>query len=179
MTQPEKVGEGGMDGEPDHPHEMVALGAELDGSNSSTTEQAVAIAYAPEPDSWRELPPTGLSPQASALAWTGSELVAWDYGLNAAAYDPVRDQWRTLPRLPLRDSECYPETQFIGRYVFAWFCGQAATWDVVHESWAVVDLPRQVVPGSPVVAGEVLLFAGATYEAEHNSFWVWVPRAKK
>lgn len=163
------------DGDPKERHEMIVFGAQLDNNNASEIDQAVGIAYDPESDSWRELPDVALSPQASAIAWTGTRIIAWDYGLSAAEYDRVTNRWRELPRVPLQDSECYPATETIGSYVFAWFCGQAATWDFLDGGWQQVDTPKQTVPGDPVAAGEVLLFAGATHESDNNSLWLWVP----
>lgn len=163
------------DGDPKERHEMIVFGAPLDNNNASELDHAVGIAYDPKSDSWRELPEVALSPQASAIAWTGTTVVAWDYGLSAAEYDRVTNRWRELPRVPLQDSECYPATETIGSYVFAWYCGQAAVWDFLDGGWQQVDTPRQTVPGEPVAAGEVLLFAGATHESEDNSLWVWVP----
>jgi hypothetical protein len=52
--------------------------------------------------------PYPLSPQAYSIAWTGSEMLAWDYELNSAIYDPAHDRWRRLPDLPVRFAECYP-----------------------------------------------------------------------
>lgn len=162
-------------GDPGHPHEMIIFGAQLDNNNASELDHAVGIAYDPELDRWRELPKVALSPQASAIAWTGERVIAWDYGLSAGEYDRVTNQWRELPRVPLQDSECYPATETIGSYVFAWFCGQAATWDFLDGGWQRVETPKQAVPGEPVAAGEVLVFVGATHESDHNSLWLWVP----
>lgn len=45
-------------------------------------------AYDPVADAWRVIRPYPLSPQASSVARTGRETLAWDYLLDAAAYDP-------------------------------------------------------------------------------------------
>lgn len=158
-------------------NEMIVFGALLDNNNASRIDQAVGLAYDPESDSWREMAPSRLSPQASAIAWTGSEVIAWDYGLRAAAYDPHRDQWRSLPDVPLKSGECYPASVGIGSFVMAWFCGQAALWDFADGGWRKIPTPDAVVPGNPVAAGEVVLFAGATHESERNSLWVYAPPA--
>jgi len=139
----------------------------------SKLDHGIGIAYDPASDKWRELPDVALSPQASAIAWTGDKVVAWDYGLSAAEYDPVSNEWRELPRVPLQDNECVPATETIGSSVFAWFCGQAAVWDFLDGGWQRIDTPKQTVPGEPEAAGEVLLFAGATHESDHNSLWLY------
>jgi len=156
---------------------MIVFGAQLDNNNTSKLDHAVGIAYDPESDSWRELPEVALSPQASAIAWTGEEVIAWDYELSTAEYDPAANQWRELPRVPLRFYECYPATDTVGSYVFAWFCGEAALWDFRDGGWERIETPKQIVPGEPVAAGEVLLFAGATHESTHNSLWIYAPPA--
>lgn len=162
-------------GDSSRPQEMIVFGAELDNSNVSELDHGVGIAHDPASDKWRELPDVALSPQASAIAWTGEEVIAWDYDLAAAAYDPAADDWRQIPPVPIDYSECYPATEFIGAYVFAWFCGDAALWDPETDSWSRIETPERIVPGEPVAAGEVLLFAGATHESGHNSLWVYVP----
>ena len=164
--------------DPNKPQEMVIFGAQLDGNNASKLDHAIGIAYNPQSNEWRKLPNVDLSPNASAIAWTGDEIIAWDYGMVAAAYDPGRDRWRELPDVPLEQYECYPSTEFVGGYVFAWFCGQAALFDVDRDEWTPIDTPKQIVAGDPVVAGEVLLFAGATHEADHNMLWLYAPPGK-
>lgn len=155
--------------------EMIVFGAQLDNNNASRSDHAVGLAYDPERDSWRELAPSQLSPQASAIAWTGSALIAWDYGLSAAHYDPDGDQWRSLPDVPLKDSECYPASVEVGSFVMAWFCGQAALWDAADSGWREIPTPETPIPSRPVAAGEVVLFAGAMHGSEHNSLWVYLP----
>jgi N-acetylneuraminic acid mutarotase len=155
--------------------EMIVFGALLDNNNASRTDHAVGLAYDPGTNSWRELPSTHLSPQASATAWTGKEVIAWDYELHAAAYDPNEDRWRALPDVPLRFYECYPASVAIGSFVMAWYCGDAALWDFLDGGWRRIRTPNAVVPGYPVGAGEVVLFAGATHESKHNSLWAYAP----
>lgn len=162
-------------GDPSQRQEMIIFGAQLDINNASEPRHAIGMAYDPRADSWRELPEVALSPQASTIAWTGDRLIAWDYGLAAAEYDPSTNRWRQLPRVPLQDSECYPAAETVGSYIFAWFCGQAALWDFLDGEWQRIETPRQIVPGRPVAAGEVLLFAGATHESTHSSLWIFAP----
>ena len=155
--------------------ELIVFGAELDGNNRSQTDFAKGMAYSPTNDSWRLLPEVELSAQASAIAWTGSGLVAWDYDLQAALYEPSSDTWREIERVPLEFSECYPESGFVGRYVFAWFCGNAALWDEPTETWTRIDVPDRSIPGEPVVAGEVLLFAGSSHGSGDSALWAYAP----
>lgn len=99
---------------------MVVYGALLDENNLSKSSKRVqGIAYYPRADRWRLLPAFPLSPQASSTAWTGSELLAWDYELHAGAYDPATDSWRALPDLPLRAAECRPQSARVGATILA------------------------------------------------------------
>lgn len=154
--------------------EMIVFGADLDHNNRTDEPHAYGIAYSPATNSWRSLPDVELSPQASAIAWTGEHVIAWDYELSAASYDPAADAWQRLPKLPIDFAECYPTTEFVGSYVFAWFCGDAAIWDVRTDTWTRIHVPGQIPPHS-VVAGEVLLFAGDTQEPGQNALWAYVP----
>jgi hypothetical protein len=156
--------------------ELVVIGALLDRNNHSRSERAQAIAYDPDADRWRSLPPNHLSPQASAAAWTGREVVAWDYELESAAYNPRLDTWRSLPDLPLRFYECYPQAVRLGTQIFAWMCGQAALFDVLSDTWSEVPpLPTEIY-GRGVSGGRVVFFPGAAHEGVANALWVFKPQ---
>lgn len=155
--------------------ELVVFGALLDGDNWSDTKHAQGIAYDPEANSWRRLPEYPLSPQASTVAWTGREVVAWDYDMKAGAYDPARDSWRTLPDVPLRFSECYPDAPRLGDVVLAWFCGEGAVLDASTSSWHRIAPAPTEIYGRPVSAGEVVLFAGAAEDGSRNRLWAYKP----
>jgi len=154
---------------------MLVFGALLDGNNHSTIRYARGIAYDPEADRWRELPDSPLSPQASSVAWTGKEVLAWDYELAAGAYDPVRNAWRKLPDLPLRFGECYPESATSAEVVLAWYCGLGALLEIATSEWHRMSRPPAEVYGRPVAAGGVVLFAGAAHEGVANALWAYMP----
>ncbi|MBD0329444.1 MAG: hypothetical protein ICV64_05000 [Thermoleophilia bacterium] len=156
--------------------EVVVYGALLDGANRSSTGHAVGLAYDPHRDRWRRLPPYPLSPQASTVAWTGAEVVAWDYELNAATYDPVRDAWHALPDLPLDPGECYPASAAVETGVFAWYCGRAAFLDGATRRWRAVPLPRRDFQGTPVAAGPLVLFLRSAKGGTANGLWAYRPR---
>lgn len=169
--------------------ELIVYGAHLDGNNRSTTETSVGAAYDPAGDTWRELPPFDLSPQAASIAWTGSELIAWDYALAAGSYDPTTDTWTRLPDLPLEFGECYPDSAVLDDdRVFAWFCGQAAILNPDTNSWTQIETPIttrwgrpaaedevEQIAGRPVAAGTTVYFAGAAHEGHANALWRWQP----
>jgi hypothetical protein len=141
--------------------ELLVVGSRLDGNNHSRTPEAVGLGYQPAADRWRELPASGLSPQASAVAWTGRELLAWDYLLQAAAFSPETGRWRRLPGVPLEDAECYPQSAAAGWFVFAQLCSEHALWDQRTGRWARVGRDRDLA-AAVIAAGPVFLFAGAS-----------------
>lgn len=140
--------------------EMIVYGSRLDGRNHSKASVARGIAYDPARDRWRRLPRFPLSPQASAVTWTGERLVAWDYLLRAGYYDPARNVWSELGRLPLSPSECYPDTVSVGRLVFGWYCGKAALLRPGSTQWEKVRPPSRRVTAAPVATRERVLFPG-------------------
>jgi hypothetical protein len=151
--------------------EMIVFGAALDGNNHAETETAVGAAYDPATDTWRELPPSELSPQAHTAAWPGSgEMIAWDYDQASAAYDPAADAWRQLQRVPLRFSECYPESVAINGYVFGNFCGQMALYSSADDAWS--EITRERLKGwvlEPVAAGDVFAVMGHSLELSEET----------
>lgn len=119
--------------------EMIVFGAALRGGNHSATRTAIGAAYDPVADSWRRLPDSRLSPQASTAAWNGTELIAWDYLGAAAAYDPATDRWRSLPGDPLGSGECGPRSVPVGDQVVGLFCFGAVVHDGGDGSWQVIS----------------------------------------
>ena len=118
--------------------EMLVFGSLLDGGNHAARLNAVGEIYDPDSDSWREMAPSDLSPQASAAVWLNDRMVAYDYGWDAAEYDVATGSWEQLEGLPFEDGECYPDGAVVGETVFAFGCGKAATWTPGERSWAPV-----------------------------------------
>jgi hypothetical protein len=141
--------------------EMVVFGAALHGGNFPETPTAIAAAYEPATDTWRELLDSSLSPQASTAAWTGQELIAWDYLNGTAALDPREDEWRPLPDVPLDSGECSPESISLGRWVLGDYCGLLARYDAATGRWSELAGPDDGPWGFELVAAEpvVLLLA--------------------
>lgn len=126
--------------------EMIVFGAALHGGNFPESKTAIGAAYDPKSDTWRELPKSELSPQASTAAWNGREVIAWDY-LNATeAYDPRANSWRQLPDVPLRAGECVPESVSIEGHIFGTYCGQLALYEPAADRWR--DISRRELFGS-------------------------------
>jgi hypothetical protein len=119
--------------------EMIVFGSLLSRANRAPTPTAVGAAYDPATDTWRELPPSALSPQATSAVLLGDQLVAWDYEVHSQVYDPGEDRWSAPLQMPLAFSECYPDSEVVGGYLLAWFCGHAALYDQAIEDWQRID----------------------------------------
>ena len=150
--------------------EMIVVGAALDGNNHADTPTAIGVAYDPTSDTWRELPPSDLSPQAMTAEWLNGELIAWDYDQASAAYDPIDDVWRPLERVPLAFSECRPVSVATSRTVFGEFCGKTVAFSADEYAWHRIPmpLPSDSIGGccwvhEPVVAGDVFLVPSHAY----------------
>lgn len=119
--------------------EMVVFGSLLDGRNRAATPTAVGEAYDPATNTWRELPPSALSPQATSAVLVGDRVVAWDYEVHSQEYDPAKDRWSAPLRMPLGFSECYPDSTLVADLLFAWFCGKAALYDAATSAWQRIE----------------------------------------
>lgn len=150
--------------------EMVIFGAALHGGNVSETRTAIAAAYNPAADMWRRLPDSQLSPQASTAAWNGSELIAWDYLNNSAAYNPRTNGWRSLRRVPLSEAECVPRSVSVRGYVFGDYCGLMAVYDPTDDRWHDVSRREFVAWGfTPVAADPVVLLMGRNADTDEEA----------
>jgi hypothetical protein len=149
---------------------MIVLGSLLDESNAASTKTAVGEEYDPRRNTWRLLPPSSLSPQANSIAAMGRTVLAWDYvaqsqtGLFPIGTAPA--QWRDVVDMPLRPTECYPDSTVVqndaSAEVFAWFCGQAALWDQSRAVWMpIADAPSETFrTDAPSFAAEDVIGAG-------------------
>ena len=145
--------------------EMVVFGAALHGGNFPESGGAIGAAYSPSKNSWRKIPRTSLSPQASTAAWNGRYVVAWDYLHGSAAYDPNENDWRGISDVPLEEAECSPQSVSIGKDVFGNYCGQMAIFDGKDFSWRQISTPHRVAGGFNLVfANEAVLLFGQDSE---------------
>ncbi|MCD6023004.1 MAG: hypothetical protein K0R20_2714 [Actinomycetia bacterium] len=165
--------------------EMIVFGAALDGNNHADTPTAIAAAYDPVTDTWRELPPSDLSPQAMTAEWVNGELIAWDYDHASSAYDPESNAWRTLTDVPLRFFECRPKIVATSRTVFGEFCGKTVVFSPEEDAWHRIPMPSPDPPGGccsivePATAGDVVLvsthFYGKSLEAVDRRMFAYNP----
>lgn len=167
--------------------EMIVFGAGLDSNNHADTPTAIAAAYDPDADVWRELPASDLSPQAMSAEWLNGELIAWDYDHASAAFDPSANEWRSLPDVPLRFSECRPVTVATSETVFGEFCGGTVVFSPDDDAWHRIPMPVPDPPSGccsifePAVAGDVVLvsthFYGKPLEAVDRRMLAYNPPA--
>jgi hypothetical protein len=118
--------------------EAVFFGSLLSRGNIPATRTAVGVAFDPASGTWRRLPRSSLSPQATSAALIDGQMVAWDYELRSQEYDAEDDVWRRNSRLPLRFSECYPYSAVVGPAVFGFFCGTAALYHGSPRQWTKI-----------------------------------------
>jgi hypothetical protein len=118
--------------------EMLVFGSLLDHRNRAVTDTSVGEGYSPVTDTWRELPPSRLSPQATSALWLGDRMLAWDYEVRSQTYLPQRDEWTDPQHMPMRFSECYPDSALVDGRAFAFFCGQAALYEPATGEWSSV-----------------------------------------
>jgi hypothetical protein len=109
--------------------EMIVFGSLLNGRNIAETDTAVGATYDPRADRWEELPPSELDPQATAAGLVGGKMVAYDYKVRSQTYDLDRGRWNDPTTMPMEFSECYPSLAVVEDVLFAFFCGQAATYE--------------------------------------------------
>jgi len=156
--------------------EMIVFGAALHGGNFPETETAIAAAYEPTSDTWRRLPDSTLSPQASTAAWVGRELVAWDYLSGTAAFHPGQGKWRQLPDVPLDSGECSPESVPVAESVFGEYCGQLAVYDASTDRWRdIAGLDYIGWSFELVPAGDVVLLLGRNADTDREQMLAYRP----
>jgi hypothetical protein len=115
--------------------EVIVFGSLLDNGNHAETDTSVGAAYDPATDAWRRLPRSHLSPQAVSAVWASDRMVAYDYGWKAQTYTPSTNDWQPVPDLLFHSGECYPDGAVVGVNVFAFGCGEAATWNPGQDTW--------------------------------------------
>jgi hypothetical protein len=114
---------------------LIVFGSLLDNRNRAATDTSVGAIYDPAADTWEEMPPSQLYPQATSAAWAGDRMIAWDYDVHWQEFDPSTNSWTDPIKMPLQFSECYPDSVGVASYVFAWFCGDAALYDAATGEW--------------------------------------------
>lgn len=141
--------------------EFVVVGAALHGGNYPETPTAIAAAYDPATDTWRELPASPLDPNSNTAVWTGERIVGIDYNHVTAMYDPVTDVWTEMGKLP--GSQCeggLGQARAAQGWVLISDCGTTAVLPPGETTWSVpVDAPEVYYAQTVSADGAVILFA--------------------
>ncbi len=150
-----------------------------------TNGSEVVLAYNPLTNTWRKLPPSGLTSRQGAVAvWTGNQLVVWG-GLNSdntsayadgARLDPVTGTWHRLPAAPV-PARGYAGAGWSGREVLLWggsveakapggieSVGQGAAYDPVTNRWRALPLSPLRAKSFPAAAwtGHFFIIVGGS-----------------
>jgi hypothetical protein len=97
--------------------------------------------YDPVADTWRAGAASGLTSPAPGGAWTGTEVIAADHEMRAAAYDPTTEAWTERPDVPLPSSECAPTLHELGGRPLVAHCAGLALWAQAGSRWLPIALP--------------------------------------
>jgi len=152
---------------------LVVYGGFLDRNRAALApnDRAEGAVYDPVTGDWRRLPESPLSGQAIALAWDGAEVVAWDYELESAAFNPATEGWTALASVPLEHRDCLPAGTAAGPVVVAIHCGQAALFEPGQRTWRKVPAPAEAA-GAPVWTGRELVLWQGPSGRSHDGTWI-------
>lgn len=117
--------------------------------------------YDPATDAWAAMSSSRLNPVWIAGAAVGGRVVAVDYEMHAAAYDPAANAWSAYPDVPIRFLECGSEVHVLVDRPVAQLCGTIALWVPDGGHWLPIPLPY----------GE-----GAVVTADGAGLFVWSDR---
>jgi hypothetical protein len=144
--------------------EMIVFGAALHGGNHAETPTAIGAAYDALADTWRELPASGIDPNANSANWLDDQLIAWDYSEHTSAYSPETDTWTALPGPPVDACEDVPRGVSTDDFIFGALCAEQIVMLRGEDRWH--NVTRRDLPFWPAVfaaAGGTVLVLG--YEA--------------
>lgn len=104
---------------------------------------------------WSDMPESGLNPLAIAAASTGADVVAVDYEMQAASYNPDTNIWTPYSALPLRFFECSPRVVALRNTPVAELCSGIAIWSP-DRYWVPLGFPVGDRQAHVVAAGNTL-----------------------
>lgn len=140
--------------------EMIVFGAALHGGNRPESRTAIGAAYDPSTDTWRQIADSELDTNANTSVWSDGRLLAFDYNLDAAAYDPAEDRWVATGRVPTDECEDIP-TSVVAGTAFGRLCGGLLRFDPERNEWRSIDAPaKDFFPDEMFGAGSTLLVEG-------------------
>jgi hypothetical protein len=140
--------------------EMIVFGAALHGGNQAESRTAIGAAYDPSTDTWRRIADSELDPNANTSVWSEGRLLAFDYNLDAAAYDPDADRWTSAGRVPTDECEDVPSSVIAGT-AYGRLCDGLVRFDPERNEWRWIDAPvKDFFPDEMFGAGTALLVEG-------------------
>jgi len=145
--------------DPPEPHERASV-VWVDGYLVFVTGEG---AYHLATDRWIEMPESGLTPLATSGVALGDTMIAVDYEMHAARFDPVTNEWTSLPELPLRFSECSPKVHAAGDRPIAEHCSGMVAWDQDEGQWIPIAYPIADTATAVITAGDRLFVWGERF----------------
>jgi len=156
--------------------EFVVVGAALHGGNFPETPTAIAAAYDPATDTWRELPPSPLDPNSNTAVWTGHRIVAVDYGHVTAAYDPATDTWTELGPLPGQQCEGgLAQARAAQGWALVSDCGTIAVLPPAATEWSVLEATPDAYYARAVPAGDSVIVLVPPLGEGRSTLWAFRP----
>lgn len=119
---------------------------------------AELVRYDATADTWETLSAPPIGGRARASVWTGSELLAVNYEMEAATWAPDRG-WHSEAPMPLRFYECLADPTADDGYTIVRMCSGIAQW--ASEGWRLLPLPHPRLWGASTVtaAGQLVVVA--------------------
>lgn len=111
-------------------------------------------------DEWIDMPESNLTPLSVSGVPLNGSVVAADYEMRAARYDPSANTWTELPDVPLRFYECGPNVQAFRDGAVVEHCAGTAIWDPADATWTPITHPDPAPQFAPsIIAAGARLFA--------------------
>ncbi len=154
--------------------EFVVMGAALHGGNFPETQTAVAAAYVPATDEWRELPASPLDPNSNTAVWTGDRIVGVDYNHLTATYDRATREWSEMGTLPGQQCEGgLAQAQAAQGWVFISDCGTIAVLAPGETKWSVPAHSPEIAYARTVPAEDAVLVFVLPVGGDGADLWVF------
>jgi len=150
--------------------EIIVFGGEGISGGGTFSDGAI---YDLGRDEWRILQPAPIAIGSEpGWVWTGSELIVWDDGRRAAAFDPVADTWRVIDPWPLAGS-LYARAIWTGEEIIDIQAGLAVDGSD-GSSRRIAEPPAIPDSAVPVWTGELIVLStgGFAYRPDSDE---WIP----
>jgi hypothetical protein len=158
--------------------EFVVVGAALHGGNFPETPTAIAAAYDPNTDRWRELPASPLSPNSNLSVWTGDRIVGMDYD-HVTAELTLSGDWVELGRLPGDQCEGgLGPAQSAGGWVLVQDCNSVYMLPPGSNEWTVDPTAPAWLGGMLQAGDSIIATSGSFLPDQPRRMWVVRPGSR-